>query len=61
MRLELVRSQITEVHGRVARGHIWFLLLNVSATAVRRTSSRKVKKKKKKKGKQIHTIVRPYT
>ena len=51
IRLKVVRSQITEAHGRVARGLIWFLLLKVPVTAVRRTSSRKVKKEKKKKEK----------
>lgn len=45
----VVRSQITEAHGRVARGLIWILTLKVPVTAVRRTSSRKVKRKKRKK------------
>ena len=49
IRLKVVRSHITEAHGRVARGLIWFLLLKVPVTAVRRTSSRKVKKEEKRK------------
>lgn len=52
IRLKVVRSQITEAHGRVARGLIWFLLLKVPVTAVRRTSSRKVKKEEKKERKK---------